>query len=476
MQPQYRQIHPFFAIFLIACAVPVLFTACDTGTLVEPKPKAMFAAQTLTIACPDPIVREILANHGKVWSSARGAKPVVVPKPLADVPNADIGIVPTADLGRYAIGNELQVLPDALRNPSHSYHYDYLSTIYREKLLTWDNQPIALPITGESCVFVYRRNIVDQTKITPTTWDAIAKIAKFYADKGQLSLPPLPDDDLTLDRDFFGVAATLQRPSLTASDPGARPTNEDEASQLFAFQYDLITGEPRIATPAFVEALKWFQSVQKYRAKDAKPIMWISTLRELSEHPLTEEFAISVLPGSTEVYDFVTGNKAKPIQLINRVPYTGWGGTLGVVRKSSTQQEAAFDLLAFLGDPTTTGAEIIAEPRWGAGPLRNPQTELQNQKLWNGYTPNADQITQLMLALRDYMPSGLVNPVLTFRLPDHEARTKIVATNIRQAILKNEPPEEALKRIADEWKQLDAKLGDTKSRIELIRLSLGLSR
>jgi len=487
-------------------AVLLLFmTGCDTGaTFVDRIPVSPHQGVSLTIACPDARIRELLERHSRVWALENGATVTIIQSPFADAPQADIGILPPAEVPRFASANQLKPIPDRIRNPGHPYHLDYVATVYREKLLIWDTEPVALPITGEGQVMVYRRDrFLDpdvrqlyeaKTKrplVMPATWPEYAEVAAFFTElNGHPSLPPLPTQIDELDRAYFNVVACYQRPALLTSDKGTRPNNPEEAARLFSFHYDLQTMIPRLTTPAFVESLKWFQRTTPSRpvAEADSPIpsfiaddamMGIITLADL--HALTQAalrlrplLGIGPIPGSEIFYDYLTG-EPRPALAVNRVPYVGWGGTLGVVRESTPHADAAFDLLTYLGDPTTISTELIAEPRWGVGPSRNSHTDSVNAKLWNGYDLDATQRTALIETLHNHVPAGLVNPVLRLRIPTQESHQQALMQAIHQGIMEKRGAMDQLQAAQKAWETLDAPI-PLAERQAMYRLSLSLIR
>ena len=459
---------------LLAGLAALLAAGCDNGSLVEPRPAPPFEGVTLRVACPDPVAREVLAAHGKVWAATRGVKLDVVARPLGDVADADLGLIAPPEISRFAASGQLDALPEAMRHPSHPYHFDRLSSAYRDKILVWDGVPVALPVLGEGFVMAYRKDRFAAAKLAPpATWDEFAAAAKHF---GAGSLPPLPEGDDAFDREFFSVAATLQRPATSSSDEASRPKTEADANRLFAFHYDLVDGRSRLAQPAFVAALKWFQRVQEYRAKTpGEPVLWFATLRELAALPPGSPVGVAPVPGSPVVHDFATGEPKPTAVPINRVPYVGWGGAVGVVRKASANPEAAWDLLAYLGMAETTAPELIGAAKWGAGPTRPSQTDSLNQKFWAGYPLPPAERERLAAVLRDYVPSGLVNPVLRLRTPDQAEKVKATAAILRKAIADQGDAAAAMRGVEAAWAKLDEATPESE-RIALYRRSLGLGK
>src|SRR5205814_4847241 len=87
----------------------------------------------------------------------------------------------------------------------------------------------------------------------------VAEYFAHHAGAKAASLPPLPADDDELERRFYTIAANY----------AVRAVSEGEAVEddrlLFSFQYDSVSGEPRLATGGFVHALRLLKRMQEYR-------------------------------------------------------------------------------------------------------------------------------------------------------------------------------------------------------------------
>ncbi len=138
---------------------------------------------------------------------------------------------------------------------------------------------------------------------------------------------------------------------------------------MFSFHYDLKTGQPRIAAPGFVHALKRVAALagvpagraeqthpeEAFRAGQAVLCLtdapWVKVFQKTPA--LHDKVGVCRMPGGERYFEFDTG-KSHQTPDGNRVPYLGGAGWLAVVSRSSEHSEAAFDLLADLAGPKTS--------------------------------------------------------------------------------------------------------------------------
>src|SRR5207302_4126020 len=119
------------------------------------------------------------------------------------------------------------------------------------------------------------------------------------------------------DRLFYSVAVPFARQAVREDDPTPPPGVE-----VFSFHYDLDSGAVRIATPAFVHALRLLQRLQAYRPAGAvqdppsafqkgEAVLclaspaWISRFQESAA--VRDKFGLCRVPGSGHVFDYQTG-------------------------------------------------------------------------------------------------------------------------------------------------------------------------
>lgn len=475
---------------------------CDQApSLLDPPAVLPFAGQEVRLVCPDPWLRDQMVPYTRVWSSQSGAQLTLLEHFPAD-DGWDGAVVSPIELTARA--EQLASVPASLRSVNHPYAWGGILPVYRDKLLRWDEQPLALPILGEAQVLVYRQdlwtdaqhqqNFKDQYRrelTPPQTWEDVAELAYYFtAARQRPALPPLPTQATALEQAFFTVAVPYDRQERRTSSLAGLSANLAEARELLSFHYDLNTLKPRLSQPAFVHALEWFQSVYKCRPGqpvddpaqaflDGQAVLAIVSLQEIArfqapDSPVRNRFGIVPIPGASFTFDRI-GQK-RPVKVgINRIPYLGTDSRFGVVRKGSPHLAAAFDFWAYLGLPESTSAEILSDSRWGTGPFRLAHVDSRNRAYWLGYDLDASRTEALRLAITQQVPATLINPALRLRTPDAQAHLAILAQRLRPAMEPDQDAGKALQEIAKAWQKLDQQLPEAQRRVNY-RLSLGLRR
>jgi hypothetical protein len=509
MQPQSASSRRFFFGFLACLA---LLPAC--ARYLPPPEASPYHKVSLRIACPAEL-SPLFTAYTSAWASRHQAQLAVLP-PESPVSDIDIKIIRPAELPSL-LGPAIVPIPDSLATGSN-FEWPGLLPFYRETLTSWDKQKFAVPILGESLIFVYRNDLftpqrkqayIDWQKTrklsplreleTPSSWEALAQLAEFFRDThplraGTASLPPLSQSDYELDELFYTVAASYARRAI--------PLDENQVAnpldELFSFHFDLLSMRPRLDTPGFVAAAEILTRLQNCRPPGvvADPrssllegralfaLVDASVLARLQREPkLRDQFAIAQIPGAERFFQTVRPkdkDNSKPMPPLyqevrlksgtNRVPYFGGRGYLAVVSASSKNAEAAFDLLADLAGPRRS-LQYAIEPRFGGGPIRVDQ--LMRDR-WDAFdlAPKQSQALKASLVKR-LLQHGLKNPVFCLRIPDEAARRQELDSALRKMLLEKADPAKALAEVVARWEQLAEKT-DKKRLLRDYRISLGL--
>lgn len=428
---------------------------------VAPTPK--WANVTLTVACPEGPRRLLLDRSGAAWARQSGATIRCVP--LTADATADVVVLPAVDMPRWAAAGKLLALDDKGQ--------DWLSLLppYQQHLLRWDNTVFAVPLIGDSLLGLYRADRYGDAKVQqayqakfqrplrpPVTWDELADQAAFFAEHlGKPSLPPLPADEVGLERLFHAVAAPYAvravREDEFASVRERVRIDDRQASAAMSFQYDAMTGLPRIADGGFVDALKLLQRLEAYRprngdrnaATSAEAALVIVTLGELTA------VRASAPSGNWGVFR-VPGREVGGT--LNSIPYIGASTWVGAVAKSSANSVAAIDLLTTLsGDKVSL--EVVSIPAYGSGPFRRSHVEDRGILGWSNYGLSQEQTSKMLEVLRESADPRIVNPAYVLRIPTAAAHRKVLIDAVRQAITSNGDAAAALADVAKRWKELD---------------------
>ncbi len=462
----------------------------------------------LSIACPTEATAALLRSHTRSWELRKGVK-ITIQK--HDVSNeqeqnnkpstpADVWIIPTADLPRWAAAGQLAPLPESYKAFDNPLAWSDLLPTFREQLAQWDGKAYGLPLVGESPLCCYRADVL-QTPANqaalhkflrkdlsgPVTWEQFAQLAEYFHEKGLdgkpgPSLPPLPQADADLDRLFYQVAAGFARRAVREDEN--RRTHEE--GDVFSFHYDFKTGEPRIAAPGFIHALKLLQRLQACRPaqpaerpeeafRDGRAVLcltdapWVKIFQKTQA--LRDKVGVCRIPGGDRFFDFQTGQERQPqLGSVNWLPYLGGAGWLAVVSRSSRNSESAFDLLVDLAG-TKTSMQIFLGAIGEGGPTRTGQLYRHR---WDSFDLDDKRATQLREIMEETLQHrNLKNPVLCLRTPRQAAHRTVLVRGLREALLKGADAEKTLRNIAETWRKLDQAHGLEQHRADY-RLSLGL--
>jgi multiple sugar transport system substrate-binding protein len=454
-----------------------------TTPQADPRP---YDGAAVKVACPGEAAKRVVERFGRDWARRQGVSLEAVtydaPSGPEAVAGADVWLIEPAALGRWAAADRLEPVPDDTtrdRAGDGRPRYDWagLLPLYRERLLRWGDRAYALPLLGDAPLCFYRldlfadpghqaafRERYQRDLVPPATWEDYADVAEFFNSRPGTSpsLPPLATDD-EIDGEFHAVAAPC---AVRGAEVRNTPHGTDARARLFSFHCDFATGEPRVASPAFVHALTLLRRLQACRAPaDGKPgpeafaagkavlcladASWVARFQKAPARP---RFGVRRPPGSKVVFDYATGKPESPAGG-NYVPYLAAGGWLGVVPRGAARADAAFALLAALTGPEVS-RQIVIEPEWGGGAVRRDQ--LSDDAGWSSFGLDQAQTTGLVQALRQALtPAGVDNPATRLRLPRQADYRRALLDEVRAALAGRKEPAAALEAAAARWRELD---------------------
>ena len=424
---------------------------------------------------------DAVAPMVRAWEARTGATVTIKREPMNPTDATDVGIIPSGELGAWAEPGHLSAVPAKLRADA-AFQWTGLLPAYGERLVEWGGQTLAVPLTGDGYVIVYRADrFAEKTAAdlfqargkgalaAPSTWEEFADVAALFAEIDKKpSLPPLPTDPDRLFDLLSRVAASCDRPALSDFQLANRVEQDRNA---LAFQFTMTTGKSRLRNSGFLIAAEWLARLRAANALPAaggaddptaalaegRAVLALLSLDQLARLPreggaVPARFALAGVPGTRNMF----GEKRTPEMPPNFVPYFS-GGRLGVVRTRCPHQEAAFDLLTDLGSPAR-GAELIATPGLGAGPTRVVHVDRERLLLWLGYGFDEERSKLLQDTMRHYTEQTVKNPTFGLRGPDRAALIKAADKPVRELGTGGVSASDRLKQVEDAWQELDAKV------------------
>lgn len=500
MQLKREFLHLFFFALLSAAGL----TGCSPAPIPQDLVSPEGQVTELNIACPNEVIKDLLLSRGRPSALRQGVKiDIHVYNPSMDdgqaLRAADVWVISPAEMPRWAAAGNLAPFPLAYRAPENPLAWSDLLPTWREQLVQWDGKAYALPVVGEAPLCCYRADLLRaqahrSALVTlfgrdldgPATWEQFAQLAEYFRAKGVAgqpgpSLPPLPRANADLDRLFYTVAASFARRAVR-DDEDRHSYHPDD---VFSFHYNFGTGQPRLAAPGFVQALKLLQRLQACRPseaadhpeeafRDGRAVLcltdapWLVTFQKAAA--VRDKIGVCRVPGSERYYDFRTGEERRSAAAVNWLPYLGGGGWLGVVSSTSRIPEASFALLADVA-ASKTSTQIFLGAIGQGGPTRSSQLYRQR---WDTFDLSEKQTMRLRDLLDDtLLHRNLKNPVLCLRTPRQAAHQAVLVRGLREALLKGADAEKTLQSVAGEWSKLDRERGLEEHKADY-RRSLGL--
>ncbi len=455
----------------------LFFTSCRKASTIDTPPVRVFAGQTVLISVrTNEIELKPLQELAATWGRRTGAN---VSFTTSTDPNADVVILSAKDIAQPAQRDFAQWVPNEIQGLTNPFRWEELLGVYPNKLLTWGDHAIALPVVGESRVLAYRLDVFDgkagHPANPPKTWEEFISVAQIL---GPNSLPAMGVQAQDLETEWFSIATSYDVEGV------ARIPNARLDDSFFNFQFDAKTGEPRINSPAFLEALKVLQTLHKYRSKEnavqsfskGEAKLGIITLKELAriDPKIRSQLGFVSVPGSASFLN-EKGEKGTVASGRNFVPYQGWGSVIGVVSKDCKSPKAAWDFLYEFCHPDRSAFDIIASGQWGAGPIRLSHLQRTEQSnpipLWQGYGLETGSSYMLMDSIRQNESSPIINGRTTLRTLNRNDLIQSLDQLIRPVIISGADPTPALKQLESDWKSQTEKFPDWRVHY---RKSLGL--
>src|SRR5438067_11323746 len=177
------------AIFLLS-ALAVGAGCIERPSTIDPATPKPFEGASLKLAAANPADRTLLEQLARSWAVRSGVKVLVLEEPWDGT--ADIGLISSAELARWAEPGLLAAAPAEIQHATHPYRWEDLILPYSARLLSWRDRTYALPIIAEGMVLVYRKDVFDgkdgHPATPPATWDDLLTYRPAFGDK---YLPPL---------------------------------------------------------------------------------------------------------------------------------------------------------------------------------------------------------------------------------------------------------------------------------------------
>ena len=372
-------------------------------------------------------------------------------------------------------------LTDRVKNDT-SMHWD--DVIYQGNA-QWDGRQIAIPIDGDNHLCYYRRDVLEDKGLgrqykrefgkelaPPDTWDDFMDIARFFGD-GKHGVRGVVEAYRHGGQAFWYFASNCVSYCSTKDLPGA-------------MWFDPDTLKPLINNPGHVKGMENYAEAVKYgppgminfdsnevrqRFANGETVLcidWDDTpiVGELQKNTKVKgKIGSQLLPGSNEVYDYKKEDWVKQSSP-NRPGWLAFGGWVGVIPKTATSVDTAYNFLSFLAGPEFS-LKMVTQANSGMNPFRLSQ--LENKDAWRkvGYPqPDLDQYLDSMRK-SDTDPAA----VSDLRLPGAASFQDSAEVAAQQVASGQKKAQDALDGLADQWDKLNERKSKTKQ-LEAYKASL----
>jgi multiple sugar transport system substrate-binding protein len=484
--------------------VTLLVAGCTSKPSGPANPKARFSGVTLKVLIPDSeLLRDCIDDQRGEWAAQTGAvvelEPVLIAdlvSPQGSIPGSalaaqtviagDVLIFPATEMANVVAADQAMKVPrEVLDAPD--YERADIGRAVLDQLVAWDRQSYGMPISAECMLVYYRLDLFSdparrqlfQEKYAralepPKTWDEFDQLAEFF-DGQDLNGDSVPDRSIAL------------------SSPGdaliCRAAALGKAPQNFSFFFDVNSFEPMVTRPAFLEAMKQWQSVLRFVATPAEDralakftagqaalalgssrlaAQWLrSETTADSANRIAGHVACSTLPASTRVYQHDKQAWADlPADKPNRAAIVN--GLVGSVPKNSRHPDAAYDFLTFLTS-RARGLPYVTTPAFGLGPYRMSHLVAATPWAQSGWTLSGT--APFLAALSQSLNEA--NAVAQLRIDASDLYHQSLNEAASEAFRGDKAGLESLNELAARWKEISEERGHDRQR-RSYRYSLGM--
>lgn len=257
---------------------------------------------------------------------------------------------------------------------------------------------------------------------------------------------------------------------------------------------------PLVDSPGFIRALEIYGELTAYGPPDQTSIdvgatrgLWqagrcaltldwgdigplsidpVNAVPEVQQHT-----GAVVLPGSTEVMDWTTGELVPcdattcpyAIDGVNHAPFGAFGGWSAAVRASSQAKDATYAFFSYVNNPARSNVDVTIGST-GFNPYR--QSQFLNRQLWVEAGMSPEFASNYLGALE----AGLSSPnfMLDLRIPNGQQYQQVILDTVVSQYLAGEfTAAEAAAEIAAQWDALTDEIGRD-AQLAAYRSSLGL--
>jgi multiple sugar transport system substrate-binding protein len=469
----------------------------------EAKPYEGVEVNVLTFTGPQ--IAEPLQRRGPDFTALTGAKinVIIVPfnelyqKLLTDMATGtnsyDAFVFAPQWMVDYITPGYLEVLTDRVA-ADEAIEWQDIAPFFRDFSATYAGDIYTIPLDGDFHMGYYRSDLLQEAGMEPPkTWDEYLEVAKFFHGK-----------DLNGDGDpDYGSCISKKRGAQAywfITDFAASMIQSQGTGQGAFF--DTETFEPLVNNAAFERALELYNATTQYGPPDelnldvgdtrslftsgrcALSLDWgdIGTLAIDPETSIVQDkTGAMILPGSTEVLDWETGEMVPcdettcpyAVDGVNHAPFAAYGGWSGGINAAADPvvKDAAYAFFSYMAQPAQSNVDVTIG-KTGFNPYRTSQFLNRQQWVEAGMSPKA--ASEYLGAIEDSLASP--NMVLDLRVPQNQRYQGVILDQTVSQYLAGEiSVEEAMQQIYDGWEEITDELG-RQEQLDAYRATLGVTK
>jgi multiple sugar transport system substrate-binding protein len=471
----------------------------EVTAVPEAKPYEGVEVNILTFTGPQ--IAEPLQRRGPDFTALTGAKVNVIIVPFSDLyqkiltdlatgTNAfDAWVFAPQWMVDFIVPGYVEDLTDRIANDP-ALEWEDVAPFFRDFSASYEGRIYTIPLDGDFHMGYYRTDLIDAP---PKTWDEYLAIAEQF--HGQ---------DLNGDGDpDYGSCISKKRGAQAywfITDIAASMIQTQGTSQGTFFNTENM--EPLIMNEAFARALEIYDATTAFGPPDelnldvgdtrslftsgrcALSLDWgdIGTLAIDPETSIVmDKTGAYILPGSTEVLDWETGELVPcdettcPYAMdgVNHAPFAAYGGWSGGINAAAEDlaKDAAYAFFSYMSQPAQSNVDVTIG-KTGFNPYRTSQ--FLNRQAWvqAGMSPQA--ASDYLGAIEASLASP--NMVLDLRIPQNQRYQGVVLdTAVSQYLAGEITLEECMQQIYVGWEEITDELG-REDQLEAYRNTLGVEK
>lgn len=426
------------------------------------------------------------------WPAASGNQVRVKRIPATDVKlrqswSADVIVFPPRLMGELVSRRILRPLERESKSESNGTGggsdldtMDFFS-LTRTVEMYWGKRLYAASLGSPQLVLLYRSDVIEQLGLElPQTWTEYSAFVQAINSQADLARSILQNED-TASPFVAEPYADDWAAKMFLARAAAYARNRDQYSCLFTIH----SFQPQIDRPPFIRTLDEIRSLPKQVVSNSSPseiaarfvtgelamaITWPESLRSMTDlNPANNiQIGITSLPGSNEFYDRNSERwQSREVSNGLSVPLLGVAGYCAGIGRRAADIDRAYDFIIWLTDPQNSVRISRQSPNTTIARLSQASDMATMIP-----PPFADSALSLAETLQRDQSRELSLTVP--RVPGQDRYMNALASAIRESLDSEEPSEQILRRVSNEWKSITEELG-VDEQIKAYAESLGIN-